>query len=92
MMYKVKTGDTLWDIAENELGDGFRYKEIMKLNDFSTDIIKPGEILILPGEPGEPETPADGHYEKLGKLFEIAMHDIGCLPAVIALRKELEEG
>lgn len=30
--YIVKDGDSLWEIAENLLGDGNRYKEIIKLN------------------------------------------------------------
>lgn len=28
-MYTVKAGDTLWDIAQTQLGNGSRYKEIM---------------------------------------------------------------
>lgn len=31
-MYKVKRGDTLWRIAKTQLGDGQRYREILKLN------------------------------------------------------------
>jgi nucleoid-associated protein YgaU len=31
-VYIVKEGDSLWKIAASQLGDGNRYKEIMKLN------------------------------------------------------------
>jgi nucleoid-associated protein YgaU len=31
-LYEVKAGDTLWTIAESQLGDGKRYTEIAKLN------------------------------------------------------------
>jgi nucleoid-associated protein YgaU len=34
--YIVKTGDSLWRIADEQLGDGSRYKEIAKLN---TDVL-----------------------------------------------------
>jgi nucleoid-associated protein YgaU len=30
--YTVKEGDSLWEIAASQLGDGNRYKEIIKLN------------------------------------------------------------
>jgi nucleoid-associated protein YgaU len=37
-VYIVKEGDSLWEIAASQLGDGNRYKEIMKLNpNVSTD-------------------------------------------------------
>ena len=47
-MYTVKTGDTLWDIAQNELGNGARYREIMELNGLKNEIIYPGQVLKLP--------------------------------------------
>lgn len=46
--YTVKRGDTLWDIAERELGDPNRFPEIMKLNGLESDIIYPGQVLKLP--------------------------------------------
>ena len=46
--YTVKKGDTLWNIAKKELGDGTRYKEIAKLNNISNpNKIYPGQILKL---------------------------------------------
>jgi nucleoid-associated protein YgaU len=37
-LYTVKDGDSLWEIAASQLGDGNRYKEIIKLNpNVSTD-------------------------------------------------------
>ncbi len=46
--YRVKAGDSLWSIAEEELGSGLRYKEIMELNGLSTTIIYPGQMLKIP--------------------------------------------
>ena len=45
--YTVESGDTLWDIAEKYLGDGSRYKEIQSLNNLTSDIIYPGQILKI---------------------------------------------
>ncbi len=48
--YTVKAGDTLWDIAQNQLGSGSRYKEIMSLNGLTSDVIHPGQVLKLPAD------------------------------------------
>lgn len=47
-IYRVKEGDTLWGIAEKYLGDGNKYREIMLLNNLTSDIIIPGQILKIP--------------------------------------------
>lgn len=58
----VRTGDTLWNIADEELGDGSRYDEIKrdskKISD--PDVIQPGWKLDLPTQQrtGQPDTPA----------------------------------
>ncbi len=31
-LYTIKSGDSLWSIAQKQLGDGNRFKEILKLN------------------------------------------------------------
>lgn len=46
--YTVKGGDNLWDIAEEKLGDGTRYTEIMEVNGLVSDIIYAGQVLKLP--------------------------------------------
>ncbi|MBR2743459.1 MAG: LysM peptidoglycan-binding domain-containing protein [Clostridia bacterium] len=49
--YTVKRGDSLWNIAKKELGDGSRYKEIYELNRdkiSNPSLIYPGQVLILP--------------------------------------------
>jgi hypothetical protein len=55
--YLVEAGDTLFDIARNELGDGARWREILRLNretlgDDSHDL-SPGTKLILPSRPAQ---------------------------------------
>lgn len=49
---KVKSGDSLWKIAKVNLGDGNRYKEIMKLNNITeaqAKKLKVGTVIKLPG-------------------------------------------
>jgi len=46
--YTVKSGDTLWGIAEKLLGAGERYIQIMSANNMTSDMIYPGQVLIIP--------------------------------------------
>lgn len=65
--YVVETGDTLWDIADEELGDGARYPEIFEASKDTVqpggqhlsdpDLILTGWKLTIPGEVDNP--PAD---------------------------------
>lgn len=47
--YTVKSGDSLWSIAEKTLGSGMRYKEIQTLNNLYGALIYPGQVLKIPG-------------------------------------------
>lgn len=51
-LYVVKPGDTLWQIAKKELGDGARYRELYEWNraviGADPDIILPGQELVMP--------------------------------------------
>ena len=46
--YTVKSGDSLWKIAQNMLGNGARYPEIKSLNGLISDTIHPGTVLKIP--------------------------------------------
>lgn len=46
--YTVRKGDSLWAIAESQLGDGGRYTEIKRLNGLASDVIYAGQVLKLP--------------------------------------------
>lgn len=48
--YTVKSGDTLWGIAEKEYGSGFKYHDLISKNPGKTFKFKNGhEGLIFPG-------------------------------------------
>ena len=49
--YTLKAGDNLWKVAQLQLGDGSRWKEIQKLNNLTEADLKklqPGQVLKLP--------------------------------------------
>ncbi len=46
--YTVKEGDTLWKIAQNFLGNGNRYTEIMSLNNLQSGNLRIGQPLKIP--------------------------------------------
>lgn len=78
--HTVRRGETLWSIAEQHLGDGHRYREILDLNHDllggQADFIKVGWILTLPTPP--PVTPAATVIvEKGDTLSEIARDELG---------------
>lgn len=82
--YEVKQGDTLWKIAQEQLGDGNRYREIMELNGMTGTEIFPGDLLRLPGASGEtpsvPETsPSYTEYtvQRGDTLWKIAQAQLG---------------
>ncbi|MDB5098175.1 MAG: hypothetical protein JWM80_2596 [Cyanobacteria bacterium RYN_339] len=61
--HTVKPGECLWAIAERELGDGKRWREIYDLNrDLikHPDLIHPGQVLRLPGA----EPPHHHHHHQ----------------------------
>lgn len=46
--YTVKGGDTLWGVAQSQLGDGARWKEIMEANKLQSRELSAGQVLKLP--------------------------------------------
>ena len=77
--YTVKAGDTLWDIAQSQLGNGSRYKEIMTLNGLTNDVIQPGQVLKLPtGNDNTDSGSASTYTVKAGDtLWDIAHSQLG---------------
>lgn len=84
--YTVKRGDSLWKIAEERLGDGTRYAEIVALNEPALggrpDFLVPGTVLRVPVT-----TPTEDEYVvKPGDtLSEIAEDELGNADAYPAI-------
>jgi nucleoid-associated protein YgaU len=65
--YQIKSGDSLWKIAQKELGDGTKWEKILELNRDRIDPthLKVGDTIVLPedgggfGAPGEPAFPPE---------------------------------
>ncbi len=61
--HTVRRGDTLWDLAQQYLGDPFKWPEIYRRNTATVqdpNLIYPEQVLIISGEVMEtPGTPAD---------------------------------
>ncbi|MCD8196108.1 MAG: LysM peptidoglycan-binding domain-containing protein [Lachnospiraceae bacterium] len=47
-IYTVQKGDTIKSIAADLLGDEERYTEIKELNEFSSNVIAEGQVLLIP--------------------------------------------
>ncbi|OPG14165.1 LysM peptidoglycan-binding domain-containing protein [Microbispora sp. GKU 823] len=88
--YVVQPRDTLWSIADKQLGDPMRYREIVALNqgramdDGQTftrgDWLRPGWTLRLPGDAArkEPRSSQRTHTVRPGEsLWEIAEQHLG---------------
>lgn len=54
--YKIKKGDTLWDIAKRIYGDGRRYKELAEFNNIANpNMIIAGKTLQIPSNEAKAE-------------------------------------
>jgi len=77
--YTVKPGDSFWKIAEKELGDGSRYKELAEYNGLKpSDTIYAGQALKLPGKTATTPKPAKTYTVKPGdSWWSIAEKELG---------------
>lgn len=92
--YTVKRGDTLWKIAQELLGDGTRYREIVALNTSALngqpDFINPGLVLRLPDER---QADQDGQYvvqpgDTLSGIAQRELGDAHAYPRIFAASRE----
>ena len=89
--YTVKSGDTLWSIAEKLYGDPWKYHDIEAANNLKSAMIYPGQVLILPGIGAEKVTltvtveketetvlrlMADGWGKTIGEVIDALVEDV----------------
>lgn len=91
--YTVKRGDSLWRIAEERLGDGTRYVELVALNkavlDGRPDFLLPGTVLKVPIA----DESADASYvvqpgDSLSKISEDQLGDAGAYPSTFRASRD----
>lgn len=71
-VYTVKDGDTLWGLAEEWLGTGLRYPEIMDYNNLKSDALSVGQVLKIPGS-DEAETTVEKNDKNSGETITVAL-------------------
>ena len=91
--YSVKRGDSLWKIAEERLGDGTRYVELVDLNEAvlngRPDFLLPGTILKVPVAEAVPE----GDYvvqpgDTLAEIAEDGLGDADAYPSILEASRD----
>ncbi|CAI9419277.1 LysM peptidoglycan-binding domain-containing protein [Nocardioides sp. T2.26MG-1] len=85
--YTVKRGDSLWRIAEDRLGDGTRYVEIVALNeavlDGRPDFLLPGTVLRVPvAEVAPPGAYVVQPGDTLSEIAEDELGDADAYPTI----------
>ena len=48
--YTVSAGDKLWTIAKEQLGNYFRYTDIVRINHLKFASLQPGQVLFIPAK------------------------------------------
>jgi lysozyme family protein/nucleoid-associated protein YgaU len=88
--YAIQSGDSLWAIAQRELGNGDRWREIKKANgttftEAESRRLQVGQVIYLPGSgttsprPQQPTTPTGRPYNVRSgdTLWAIAQRELG---------------
>lgn len=78
MEHVIKSGDSLWGIAEKYLGSGLKYTDIMKWNNLSEDsVIHPGQKLIIEDDKPKEYREFDTHLVAKGETLSSIANKYG---------------
>lgn len=79
--YTVREGDNLWDLAQNYLGDGHRYPELVDLNHHvvgdNPGFLEPGWVLKIPSDHDTAPTTQTHVVNEGDTLEDIAAQHLG---------------
>lgn len=80
--YTIKSGDCLWNIAKDQLGNATKWSDIYKMNEgilgANPDLIRPGTTIQLPGAGAEASANIASYTVKPGdNLWDIAREQLG---------------
>ncbi|MDX1990051.1 MAG: LysM peptidoglycan-binding domain-containing protein [Candidatus Obscuribacter sp.] len=80
--YTIKSGDCLWNIAKDQLGNATKWSDIYKMNEgilgANPDLIRPGTTIQLPGMGAEASANIASYTVKPGdNLWDIAREQLG---------------
>jgi len=93
--YTVSQGDSLWGIAEEQFGDGFRFIDLMELNQLSNNFLEVGQELQLPCDKKEETlTKAQEELNQEGIKLDILVKDSNNNPisgAFITLHSRVQQ-
>lgn len=88
----IKKGDTLWDLSQSYLGEGYRYKEFLGNNTLASgnpDLIYPGEVLNVPGKVmEEPVAVAPTEIEVPVSVVQEMLTDMNARLAAVTMELE----
>ncbi|GAB3769941.1 LysM repeat protein [Nocardioides ginsengisegetis] len=95
--YTVRRGDSLWKIAQQQLGEGRRYDEIVALNEAvlhgRPDFITAGTVLRIPHvtPSAEQETYVVQRGDTLSEIAEVQLGDASAYPTIFEASREIEQ-
>lgn len=95
--YTVRRGDSLWKIAEQQLGDGRQFHEIVALNESvlhgRPDFITPGTVLRIPAVAADPEgeTYVVRPGDTLSGIAQARLGDATAFPRIIQASRHIAQ-
>ena len=92
MEYVVKSGESLWSIADKYLGSGLKYTDLIKLNNLSKDaVIYPGQKLIISQDKPQEYKELDTHSVVQGETLSSIANKYGTTVQDLVVTNKLKD-